>query len=806
MRDCDSDQKKMWCSSCGATEEFRKNPHHTGARYCPNSPHNKPEQTEPKSGGAQKKSSLRRIQHEGEGDSTDGGEGYETDNDDVDERANSWSDGRRSNMFYVGLSTREFDRTTRREATIMRRQSRMVVVFKHEFEKEHIFSAVVGEADTGVQFSLISIALAEDCDMNYTSYRCGYENNAMRLHDFGGEPVPICGFIDLQVNNATAKEHEYRWTRLLIVGGEFRGEERILIIGRNDLKLLEVIGNNFPMRMTEASVNLETKARAETLLKDMEEMGRRAEEVSEADLTESDQPHMAVADDNEPDEMEVEEDVEDDADDLVDDLWESPSKPAEDLAAELHAEEEHTAMKKEEDNMLLLYSIGRNSRGWGHAPSTYIPGLNKSTRMMRAEMAKRNMFKNMREAILFYGGQHLFYVKRVLHWDDAELLDWVVRENERTANFPNNTDDEVWSAMLGCYGWGNGLEFCCRVARLEDRACQLCRHDVATRVRRAVSKERRAAAGRNAREASSLPARSAVEISVRQEAAELVKRGSDCLKVMKRAGQSHVSSSEKDITAKTLSDVRNLSEKVQEKEAEREREQELRIKRREKQIRQQLKELHIATREFKEFEARAAKEKELEASEPAAPHGRIREQRAKEGGVGDGESGNQLRLAFNHESGVDSRVDVAGERGDGLVADADGLGDAEVPKSPRLFQTVEEGFDSLPELCDSSDAANSDDDLPCVTADESGPENDDGTTSSHAMVEFTADDGMEDPVDPATIPTRVAEDEAHGNGTDGAGDNEGGVRGRDGGGELIAPGPEGVGRPLGWRAVASSFF
>ena len=123
-----------------------------------------------------------------------------------------------------------------------------------------------------------------------------------------------------------------------------------------------------------------------------------------------------------------------------------------------------------------------------------------------------------------------------------------------------------------------------------------------------------------------------------------------------------------------------------------------------------------------------------------------------------------------------------------------------------MFQTVEEGFDSLPELCDSSDAANSDDDLPCVTADESGPENDDGTTSSHAMVEFTADDGMEDPVDPATIPTRVAEDEAHGDGTDGAGDNEGGVRGGDGGGELIAPGPEGVGRPLGWRAVASSFF
>ena len=432
------------------------------------------------------------------------------------------------------------------------------------------------------------------------------------------------------------------------------------------------------------------------------------------------------------------------------------------------------------------------------------------TRMMKTEMGKRAIYINMREAILFYGGQHIFYMKRVLHWNDAELLDWVVRENERTADFPKNTDDEMWSAMLGHFGWGNGLEFCCRVAQLEKRPCQLCRHDVATRVRRAVSKERRAATGRNASEASSLPARSAVEISVRQEAAELVKKGSDCLQVLNGAGQSHVSNSEKDITAKTLSDVRNLSQKVQEKEAEREREQELRIKRREKQIRQQLKELHIATRELKEFEARAAKEKELEAgtaraTEPATSHGRLRKQRAKEGGVGDGESSNQLRLALNDESGVDSRIDAAGERGDGLVADADGVGDAEVPQSPRLFQTMEEGFDNLPELCESS-AANSDDDLSCVTADESGPENDDGTASSNAMVEFTADDGMENPGDPATIPTRAAEDETHGDGTDGAGDDEGGVRGGDGGGELTAPGQAGVGRPLGWRAVASSFF
>ena len=68
------------------------------------------------------------------------------------------------------------------------------------------------------------------------SYRCGRENNGMRFHDFSGEPIPIVGYIDLQINNATGKEHEYRWTRLLVVGEEFKGEERMLIIGRHDLK------------------------------------------------------------------------------------------------------------------------------------------------------------------------------------------------------------------------------------------------------------------------------------------------------------------------------------------------------------------------------------------------------------------------------------------------------------------------------------------------------------------------------------------------------------------------------------------
>ena len=117
---------------------------------------------------------------------------------------------------------------------------------------------------------------------------------------------------------------------------------------------------------------------------------------------------------------------------------------------------------------------------------------------------------------------------------------------------------------------------------------------------------------------------------------------------------------------------------------------------------------------------------------------------------------------------------------------------------------MEEGFDDLPELCESS-AANSDDQLQGVSADESCPEDDNGPISSHTMVEFTADDGMEDALDPATVPTRAAEDETHGDRAHGTGDIEGGVHGGEGEGDVIDSTRPGVGRPLG-RAVASSFF
>ena len=55
--------------------------------------------------------------------------------------------------------------------------------------------------------------------------------------------------------------------------------------------------------------------------------------------------------------------------------------------------------------------------------------------------------------------------------------------------FSSPADDEMWEAMIGGT-WPK--EFCCKVAKLEDRRCHLCHNHVAAAVRSAVSEGRQA--------------------------------------------------------------------------------------------------------------------------------------------------------------------------------------------------------------------------------------------------------------------------------------------------------------------------
>ena len=742
------------------------------------------------------------VQHEsGGGDSTDG-EGYDTDNDDLDERVANWSNGGSRPIHYIGMSTRETDPLTGRSKKTMRRQARLVVIMKHQFQGEDIFSPVVGEADTGAPVSFITVALAEDCDLDYTSYRCGNYTDGLRFHDFSGTRVPITGYIDLQVNTASGAEHEYRWTRILVVD-EYQGEERLFIVGRNDLRLMEVISENFPMRMTEEAVSLERKARTETLLQMQQDRKEECQRTTEDDLTAGGELTMPIPSENEyfmedVSEDEIDEDGMDEDEDEFDPAKYDLKKTVLDQAAELHEEEEKRAMVKEQDNMMLLWSMGHNSRGWSHATNIDL-GLNKTTRMMKMEMTKQHVYMNMRDAVLFYGGQQIFYIKRILHWSTAELIEWVLREDRTTRGFPNCTDDEMWEAMIGGT-WPK--EFCCKVAKLEDRRCHLCHNHVAAAVRSAVSEERKTVANAERKTESGergptgLPAwvatcdqeqtaDPAVDEEIHKEAAELVEEGAACLRAME---QSSAGQEEGDKTAKVLLKIKNISDKVRSRKIEKRRELQERIREREAEIRRKVRELHIAAKEVKEFQ------KTINKSD-----GRFRKLGTKERGVGDGGKSGQRGISSNNEPGLHTRVNPVGERRGGTADNGGTSHLVEVPCEARVLQEVAE-YSDLPEL-QQSDAATSDED---EHDDNSANDNDsqDGDTdpADNTMVELADGSAAPDDDDPTTLQARDDADEENGNRTGRAAD-EGGIRRGEGGVGQTAGRPEGLG-----RALAKNFF
>ena len=77
----------------------------------------------------------------------------------------------------------------------------------------------------------------------------------------------------------------------------------------------------------------------------------------------------------------------------------------------------------------------------------------------------------MRKMLLFYGAHLILYIKRVTAFSTADIVDWVMREDERMENFPYNLDDKIWNSMIG------SQSFCCRVQELENpqMECQVCK-------------------------------------------------------------------------------------------------------------------------------------------------------------------------------------------------------------------------------------------------------------------------------------------------------------------------------------------
>ena len=146
---------------------------------------------------------LRKIDHDQyEGDSTDG-EVTDRDEDESDrstERASNWAGGRGQHIGQIGLSTPSYD-----SIETLCPQARCIIMFKYD----DMFSVATGEADTGSQFSIMTVDFTKKCGMKY--FRCNAKD-VFKLSDLSGTRVDLIGYIDLQIN--TVSGEDYKWTRV----------------------------------------------------------------------------------------------------------------------------------------------------------------------------------------------------------------------------------------------------------------------------------------------------------------------------------------------------------------------------------------------------------------------------------------------------------------------------------------------------------------------------------------------------------------------------------------------------------------
>ena len=96
------------------------------------------------------------------------------------------------------------------------------------------------------------------------------------LVDISGTEIEICGYADVEMTTL-GDDEGFKQTRILIVAGP----ETSVILGRADMKILWILGENFPLRMQQISSNMERQARAKTLIRLEEEGNEDGDAVEE---------------------------------------------------------------------------------------------------------------------------------------------------------------------------------------------------------------------------------------------------------------------------------------------------------------------------------------------------------------------------------------------------------------------------------------------------------------------------------------------------------------------------------------------
>ena len=119
-------------------------------------------------------------------------------------------------------------------------------------------------------FSILSVWFAESSRINFVT--CPVDH-LIRMMDISGNQIPIIGYTDVEI--MTVWGNEYKATRMLIMEGS--GYDAI--IGRDDLKLVNILPANFPMPLCPVAADIESRQRAKTIIEMDDE--RMEEEAAE---------------------------------------------------------------------------------------------------------------------------------------------------------------------------------------------------------------------------------------------------------------------------------------------------------------------------------------------------------------------------------------------------------------------------------------------------------------------------------------------------------------------------------------------
>ena len=459
-RDCTSDPERMKCKDCGDNEAFRRNPHYTGAYFCPKV--KKPAKNE---GGKPQANQppnrrVRKIEKNEDGSNTDV--------EYTDTEGETSDDGYERGRNFTGKVDLFGPSHLDPKTVILHKKARAALMFRQNYN----LVPTTAEADTGSDFTLMWEKFANKHKIKFN--RDGSIYGKFMLTDISGHEVQICGYVDIEVCIIGGRA-DFVKTRVLIVTG-WQRRDSMLILGRPDLKLLGLVGENFPQPMQKASSNMERQARARTLIK---------MEAEECENVNNDKDVNPVTVKKEMGEKEEAKPVAEKKKRQSLKDWKKDLAWAE--AYKIQEREEKVMMRLEKKNGIFLWRAGSGDCQDGQDPPGKLINRNlmdNSNNKSAEERQKVAEHERERERYLHLGLQQVLYIKKAFDLSLDELINLVVREDDKTKGFPHHTRRQIYDLMK------DKSPPCCKLVKLHTKtnSCGLCKPEIDVLVTKSSSK------------------------------------------------------------------------------------------------------------------------------------------------------------------------------------------------------------------------------------------------------------------------------------------------------------------------------